>query len=484
VYPDDPTTGEMLVRMARNDRSGLVQRILASTLQRLPIGARQELAVELVRHQQHAADADLALLVWYGLIPLGDQQPQALVSIAKHSRWPLLTRTIARHLASRLKSDPESLNTLLLAASKLEDKLQQSILLGIHDALRGWRTAPRPAAWTEFSQLTGVSPSTEIVRELSTLFGDGRALEEIRRLALDQSVEMKVRQHALQTLVDARPSDLREVCERLIDVRSLNAIAAQGLSLFDDPDVARLLARKYRRFHPDDRGAVIEQLASRPAYAAVLLDELASTNGGIRTTDITAAQARQIHSLGDETLKRRLAEVWGELHDSSAERLALIDQLKGQLTREALSRADLSAGRQLFNKTCAACHQLYGHGHKVGPDLTGAQRSNLDYLLGNIVDPSAVVGKDYRMSILAMVDGRVLNGLVVSKSEQTLVLQTATQRLTLPLEDIDEIAQSSQSAMPEGLLQTLTETQVRDLLAYLQSPVQVPLDAIPTGATK
>jgi CRISPR/Cas system-associated endonuclease Cas1 len=78
----------------------------------------------------------------------------------------------------------------------------------------------------------------------------------------------------------------------------------------------------------------------------------------------------------------------------------------------------------------------------------------------------------------------VLNGLVVSKSEQTLVLQTATQRLTLPLEDIDEIVQSSQSAMPDGLLQTLTETQVRDLFAYLQSPVQVPLDAIPQGATK
>lgn len=483
-YPEDDDTREMLVRMARNDPSGLVHRILASTLQRMPVAERQALALELVRHKQHAEDRELALLVWYGLIPVGEQQPKALLSIAKQSRWPPLTQSIARNLASRLKSEPDLLNLLLLTASELDESLQQSILRGVHDALRGWRKAPRPAAWDEFSQLSGISPLAETVRQLSTLFGDGRALQEIRQIALDESAEMKVRQNALQTLVDARPADLREVCESLIDVRVLNATAARGLALFDDADVARLLARKYKRFHPDDRSAVIEKLVSRPAYAVVLLEELASGNGAIRATDITAAQARQIHNLGDESLKRRLAEVWGELRDSSAERLAQIDQLKGQLTRETLASADLSAGRQLFNKTCAACHQLYGEGQKVGPDLTGAQRTNLDYLLGNIVDPSAVVGKEYRMSILALVDGRVLNGLVVTRNDQTLVLQTATERVSLPTEDIDEIAVSSQSAMPDGLLQTLTTEQIRDLIAYLQSPVQVPLGEARIGATE
>ena len=474
VYPEDPATREMLVRMARDDRSGLVHRVLASTLQRLPVDARQELATELVRHERYANDKDLALLTWYGLIPLGERQPKALSSIAKQSRWPLLTQSVARNIASRVKSDPEALNSLLVAASELDDNLQQSVLLGIRDALRGWRKAPRPAAWSEFSQLSGVAASAETVRELSTLFGDGRALAEVRQIALDRSAEVPVRRNALQSLIDARPADLRKVCESLIDVRILNATAAQGLALFDDPDVARLLARKYRRFHPDDRGAVIEKLVSRPSYAAVLLDELARS-GGIQATDVTAAQARQIHSLGDESLNRRLADVWGELRDSPADRLAMMEKLKGQLDRETLASANLSAGRQLFNKTCAACHRLFGEGQQVGPDLTGSQRSNLDYLLGNIVDPSAVVGKDYRLSILALVDGRVLNGLVVSKNDQTLVLQTATERVTLPVQDIVQMAVSSQSAMPDGLLQTLTAEQIRDLIAYLQSPVQVPL---------
>ena len=477
VYPDDLATRAMLVRMARDDRSGLVRRVLASTLQRLPVDAREELATELVRHEQYADDRDLALLTWYGLIPLGDRRPDALVSIAKQCRWPVLTQSIARNVASQMTSDPEPLNALLSAASGLDDDHRRSVLLGMRDGLRGWRKAPRPGAWSEFVKLSGVSASAETVRELSTLFGDGRALGEVRRIALDRSADVQSRQNALQALIDARPPDLRKVCESLIDVEELNATAARGLALFDDPDVARLLARNFRRFHPEDRGAVIEKLVSRPSFAAVLLDELARGRGGIRPTDVTAAQARQIHSLGDESLNRRLAEVWGELRDSPADRLALIDKLKGRLDRETLSSANLGAGRRLFDQTCASCHRLFGEGEQIGPDLTGSQRSDLDYLLGNIVDPSAVVGKDYRLSIVALVDGRVLNGLVVSKNEQTLVLQTATERVTLPVQEIEEMAVSSQSAMPDGLLQTLDPEQIRDLVAYLQSPVQVPLGA-------
>ncbi|WP_145360502.1 hypothetical protein [Alienimonas californiensis] len=69
--------------------------------------------------------------------------------------------------------------------------------------------------------------------------------------------------------------------------------------------------------------------------------------------------------------------------------------------------------------------------HTIGP--AGSQRSNLDDLLGHVVDPSAVVGNDSRLSILALADGRVLTGLVVSRDEHSLVLKTATERVTLPV---------------------------------------------------
>ena len=85
-----------------------------------------------------------------------------------------------------------------------------------------------------------------------------------------------------------------------------------------------------------------------------------------------------------------------------------------------MKRADLSQGRALFKKTCATCHRLFGEGEQVGPDITGSNRANLDYLLENVVDPSAVLGKDYRMSVLALADGRVISGLVQKETDSAL----------------------------------------------------------------
>jgi putative heme-binding domain-containing protein len=118
---------------------------------------------------------------------------------------------------------------------------------------------------------------------------------------------------------------------------------------------------------------------------------------------------------------------------------------------------------------------MYGEGQKIGPDLTGSNRSNLDYLVENIVDPSAVVQADYRVSILMMEDGRILNGVVVSKNDRTLSLQTQTELLVVERDEIEEIKQTSQSPMPEGQLDQLSPSQIRDLFAYLRHPSQVPL---------
>ena len=75
-------------------------------------------------------------------------------------------------------------------------------------------------------------------------------------------------------------------------------------------------------------------------------------------------------------------------------------------------------------KTCAACHTLFGEGGKIGPDITGSNRANLDYILENVLDPSAIVGKDYRMTILALKDGRVVSGLIQKETDSALTIRT------------------------------------------------------------
>jgi putative heme-binding domain-containing protein len=152
-------------------------------------------------------------------------------------------------------------------------------------------------------------------------------------------------------------------------------------------------------------------------------------------------------------------------------------KLKSQLTPERLAEANVSQGRALFQKTCATCHVMYGQGKNAGPDLTGGNRKNLDYLLENVVDPNAAVATDFRMSVLALKDGRVLNGVVVGKTDKVLTVQTQTESVFVAREDIDETRPTDASLMPEGLLGTLSEEQIRDLVGYLQTSQQVPLPA-------
>jgi putative heme-binding domain-containing protein len=411
------------------------------------------------------------------LIPVGDADPVALVRLAEGCRLPSVLRLIALRLTEDLESRPDPLDALLTAAVRRpESSFQLAVVSGVSDALTGWRKASKPAAWDRLAeQLSTATDSTLCtqVRDLNVLFGDGRALDEVKRLALDDKAALDVRKAALKSLIEARPPDLRTVCQRLVRVRFLNSVAARGLALFDDPAIGATLAKSYRSFHPSERAVVLEVLASRPSFASALLEQIAE--GKIARQDLTAFHARQIRSLGDPIVSERLAQVWGVERDAAADKRQRIFELKQHLHSAALAQADRSRGRAIFDRVCASCHKLYGYGGDIGPDLTGAGRDNLDYLLENVVDPSASVSADFRMFVVAMNDGRVLNGLVRARTARTLTLQTQTEALVLDRRDIESIQPSPNSLMPDGLLATLSETETCELVSYLMHRTQVPL---------
>ena len=87
---------------------------------------------------------------------------------------------------------------------------------------------------------------------------------------------------------------------------------------------------------------------------------------------------------------------------------------------------------------CASCHTLFDEGGKIGPDLTGSQRANPEYVLTKLLAPSAVVAKDYLMTIVTTNDGRTVSGIVKEENDKVLVLQTATQEVRIAKSDIEE----------------------------------------------
>ena len=470
-------TLKAFVQLAQTDRSSQVRLALASVLQRIPVERRLTLATPLADHPEEIHDHNLPLMIWYGLIPVASSNESdlsALADFASRCQFPVTQQLISRRLAERIDEHPRTIARLL--ASVNQTPSLRVVLEGLSQGFAGRHKITKPSCWDTVAMAASKSDDKrlqELVRDLSVLFGDGRALEEVQRIALDGKSDLAARRAALQTLIDNRAPERRKICEQLLNVRYLNTTAIRGLTEFDDSSIGEKLARNYRSFFPSDRPAVIDALVSRPTFAEPLLEQIEA--GKIPKTDLTAVHARQIRSFGSERLTRKLIDVWGELRDSPAEKQELIARWKSQLTPERLSKANKSQGRALFAKVCGNCHRLYGHGAQIGPDLTGSGRQNLDYVLINLFDPSAAVGADYRLSTVVLQDGRVLNGIIAARTEKMITLQTARDRQTIEQSEVEEIQPSSLSLMPDGLLQTLTNDEVRDLVAYVMSPSQVPL---------
>lgn len=472
----DPAVLEELVRLAGADRSALVRLALASALQRLPLPRREALASALVAHREDASDHNLPLLIWYGLIPLAEKEPAGLARIAVACELPTTRRLIVRRLAEVLEMDAPPIRFLLAESLKKNREFQTDIIVGLADGLRGLRKAKKPAAWDTLSASLAEVTSPDVrdrIRDLTVLFGDGRSIEELRRVALDSKSSMTARETALRTLIAAAPDDLRQVCERSLVVRYLNVIAVDGMAKFDDIEAGRSIAANYNRIAPPQREAVIQVLLTRPVFVQALLGEIAS--GGIPRAALTPFYVRQIRGLGDSLLTAELTKIWGESREPAANKRALIEEIKAQLTPETLGRASKSNGRVLFANVCSVCHNLYGNGGRLGPDLTGSGRNNIDYLLENIVDPSANLNADFRVNVITLKDGRTLSGTILTTTPRTLTLQGITERVTVEQSEIKTRQELMQSMMPEGLLESLTPEQRRDLIAYLMHPTQVPL---------
>ena len=224
---------------------------------------------------------------------------------------------------------------------------------------------------------------------------------------------------------------------------------------------------------PDEKRTVIDVIVARPAWADALLSKI--KDGTIARNDLTPFHARQALALNDEKLSARLKEVWGDLRQSDAAKKKRIEELHKSLGKDVRDEANLPAGRVLFKNLCGTCHILYGDGGKLGPDLTGSGRADLGYLLENIVDPSAIVPAEYRMTILELNDGRSLSGVIASSTDRTVTLRSLAEETTIERSEIKNTSTLENSIMPEGLLQALTPEQTRDIIAYLMHPQQVPL---------
>ncbi len=464
------------IAMADKDPSAYVRLQLSSSLQRWKPEDRWSVAAELLQHKEDIGDMNLPLMNWYAIEPLIDRDLQRFADLALEACIPVVRNHIARRIASH-KDSLRGMNLLLESLSKSTDSVfQNDLLSGMLLGLEGRRSVGMPAGWTAaYSKLE--RSLDEKVRqsatELALVFDDPRALVSLSKLAADRNANPKERARAIRSLVAKKGPNVASLLVELVRDDEVRREAIRGLAEFDHESTSRLLLDSYSAFDADAKQDALQTLASRSSWGASLLNAVEANR--IPRKDISAFTARQLQSLGNQALNDRIAKLWGEMRTTSADKKQLIGKYRKLLTPAFVGKANAPNGRVLFQKHCSNCHKLFGVGGAIGPDITGAQRTNIDYVLENLVDPSAAVAKDFQMELIRTESGRVITGMIVDESDSAITIQTANEKVVLPKSEIEERSLSKVSMMPDGLLQTLTNDQIRDLIGYLGSPMQVDL---------
>jgi len=495
LMADDPKLDKTLARWLKDalrDKSPVVRLAVASLAQRIPGAERKEIIHSLVYYPDDPADPNLPLMIWFAASPYIASAPVADVQpLLSSMKSPLLREYTARLVAERSVDDGVALLNPLIDRTKFEPPANDAIA----DVLRGlevaWKdrqfTVP-PSGWSDLAKKLSYDPPFNENREirlrmqlLSVGFRDAQAQRGAQIAAIDSYKPISERRELLAALIKSRPPKLAD--DLLYDALDpvVGDLAIRGLAALNDPRVPTTLLDKYRTFtffgqsYPAQKREALAALSSRPEWAKALL--MAVKEAKVPKHDIDSATVRQLLTLRDKAVQADVEALWGRVRATAEDKKQLMSQYRAELAPGALKRANLYNGRAVFAKTCGQCHTLFEGISRLGPELTGSQRANLDYVLENVLDPSAVVAREYQMTIIQTTDGRTLTGVAAEETDAGLTLKTQTGDLRLRKSEIEKRTLTTNSVMPEGLLQSLSPADRRDLVAYLASPKQVPLPA-------
>ncbi|MBP3960094.1 DUF1080 domain-containing protein [Gemmata sp. G18] len=460
----------------------VVRRAVASAVPKLAINERWELLAKLVSHTEDATDHNLPYLYWYALEPLCAADSVKALTIAADGQIPFVLQCATRRIGAIGSPEALDLLTKSLAEAKTEDQ-RVAYLHGLQEAAKGKRSLPMPKGWAAAFEALMKSPDGAVRQQslgLAAVFGDKGALVTLRKVLSDAKADAAARLAALAVLVDAKDAETAPLLQSALADRNLRTAALRGLAAFDDAKTPGAILAQYASFTLAEKRDAVTTLAARAGFAKELMNAIAEKK--IPATDVPAETVRQLRGYQDAAIDKQIAELWGVVRESPAERKKLIGEWKAKLTRAGMPAPDVNLGRTVFAKTCVQCHTLYAIGGKVGPEITGANRSNIDYLLENILDPSAVIPKEYAATRIVLTDDRVVTGIVKSEVNGVLTVLTERETLTISSKDVASRKASELSMMPEDILKQTSEYEFRSLIAYLQTNGQVPLLATTDNA--
>lgn len=430
----------------------------------------------LMRNSAPNADSTLSLAIWQSF------EPVLASNTVFWSKWLSETAPETQPLsqplaykAMRRLCDTRKAGNLNLAV-EFCDKIESHDILLAH-ALDGLVKGQegdviRPAKDVSASLAKWRASSNADIRKhaqtLAVLWGDEAAVKEMIAALHDTTKPEKERTAVLQSLRKVNTPAVKEGLKPLLIPGTSTVLAVAAIraaaDLGGDDFIAPLLTQAASKDF-NVRNAALEALASRTTWTQSMLDAIAAEK--VSAAGFPAPVRRALATSKDKAIRDHAYEVLGAWQDSSDDVKSLIAQKKQAcLTDEP----DLANGKLLFTATCMVCHEFHGGGQKVGPDLIGSGRSNLDALLANVIDPNQIIGNGYENINVSTKDGRTLDGRVVEDTPAHVkLLGAGGAAQVVPRDQIATLTNTKQSLMPMGF-GNLPDTAFRDMMWYVLAP--------------
>jgi len=486
----DRETSRHLATLAVNEPYVQVRSQLASSSKRFEAQSGLPIIRALLSRSEDAADPHLPLLLWWAIEGHCGSDREALLTLFDEPAvWslPIVQQTVLSRLMQRFALEAATTDEPALAKSSFDactrllarapaPEHSQILLTGFLEAYAGREVSKLPADLAAaIDQFQKSRAESDVV--LALKLGQPEAVTKAVAFAADENADRPTRLAVIEQLGQSPKPEALPVLRNLLasPAIAVKRAALQALMSYDDPSIGPTICERWHSSLPDEQdlhAIALRVLASRVPWARALLKEVEELRIKPQTVPLDVIQQMRLH--GDADLDKQLDHLWGKTRATPAEKQAQIERLaklikEGQSAGTA-STADPVVGRAVYQKHCGTCHTLFGEGGQTGPNLTGYQRDNLDFLLVAVVDPSAAIREEFTQFAVAKKDGLVLNGLIDQQTPTTILLRGANNQTTLiNRDDVDELQALRTSIMPDGLIDKMNDGEARDLFAFVMS---------------
>jgi putative heme-binding domain-containing protein len=447
------------IKMAKEDKSPVVRLYLASAMQRMNEQSAWKIASELAQHKEDSDDHNLPKMIWFGLEPLVKANPKAGLELLKNTKINMISNYIARRLMDANEHE--------LLVTYLEKNMQNivPILEGMRDGLDERIDLKAPKNWNAVSKNLKLRKGevAKLASLISQRFGETDATQNNLALLKNKNSSILQKKEALNYLAAAKRVELKNELPNLFNQSPLRMDVISAIANFNEDNLGALIVSNYKTLSLVEKRRAIETLSSRPKYGWQLTQAL--KNQTIPKSDIPAYTARQLLRV----VGSGFIEYWGPIEQEQSLEKAYI-KYRNILTPSAILEANATKGEIVFQKSCGSCHKMYGNGGNIGPELTGSNRANLDYFLFNVLNPSGEIQDDYKLVVITTRDGRTYSGNVIAENDRQVSMRIVGKDVSkINKSEIQSREVMPSSLMPVGILETIQENEVLDLVKYMQA---------------